>query len=896
MLPLPRYIVSILGSICLGSAIGVAATYPDLSKGRPLGVLDARVGANTRLGDDPVTLPSTQRGQAEAHVVRSAANPELLLATFQEGRYSDGGAIGCGYAVSHDGGLTWNRGLIPNLTSVTGGRFLRATDPVAGAGPQGDLYLQNLASPQDNFTVGAVVVSRSTDQGVTWSPPVSVFESTSRLLSPDKNWLAVNDFPGTPASGRLVSTWSNFVSNAAGATTSIDLVSSFSDDRGATWSAPTAITPAGGAHQGTQPVFLPDGSLYVVYVEFPPDGGRTLFNIQGRFSPDGGRTYSATAIKIVDRVSGWVDPVVRHGNFLPSATVSRQSGELFVTYVAVVSGTPRIHVTKSSDRGSTWSRPVVVSDQPAGVSVMNPVIAVTTDGRNVSVVFMDKRHAKDGLNFVDHYAAGTVDGGTTWLPNFRLTELSSDIRYGPRTPGGVMLGDYLGLAPSLTPDQPCVAVWCDTRTGDSDPYGVRFLPAATADFQTWLRAHGLRSATADTDGDGSPELIEFANGTNPRRANSGESLVLRRVNPTTLDLAWTQRPAADLPIVHVAQGDLQLPSPFSPPTQSDHLALPGDLLPSTVPPEGLVWRGVRATLPPDSPATVARFFSPGSNESPIRESEAAANGTDARLVNLSSRARVGPGVSPLIVGFTIDGNKSILVRATGPTLTALGVEPALAEPRLTLSAAASGLVLSNDRWQQGGATAELFSRLGAFAFSAGSRDAALALALGAQGYTAIVSAANDGAGIALAEIYDADNPAGSRRGPRLINLSTRGTSGEGHDALIAGLVIAGTQPRRVLIRAVGPTLASLGVTETLPDPVLTLYRGSVRIASNDDWEISRSAAALAEQAVRLGAFPLAAESLDAALLITLAPGAYTVVVTGADGRSGVALVEVYDAD
>ena len=136
---------------CLAGATGLHGAYPDLSKGRAPLVLDPRVGANVRLGEDPGALPATRRGQAEPHLVRSAFNPDLLLATFQEGRYPDGGAVNCGYSLSRDGGLTWSRGLIPNLTTSSGGRFIRATDPVAGAGPQGELYLQVLTSTRGAF-------------------------------------------------------------------------------------------------------------------------------------------------------------------------------------------------------------------------------------------------------------------------------------------------------------------------------------------------------------------------------------------------------------------------------------------------------------------------------------------------------------------------------------------------------------------------------------------------------------------------------------------------------------------------------------------------------------------------------------------------------------------------
>ena len=101
------------------------------SKGTPPTVLNSWVAPNTILGGDPSDLPTESRQQAEPHIFRSFTNPQIMLATFQEGRRSDGGAASCGYALSKDGGYTWNRALIPNLTEVNGGSYFRATDPVA---------------------------------------------------------------------------------------------------------------------------------------------------------------------------------------------------------------------------------------------------------------------------------------------------------------------------------------------------------------------------------------------------------------------------------------------------------------------------------------------------------------------------------------------------------------------------------------------------------------------------------------------------------------------------------------------------------------------------------------------------------------------------------------------
>jgi hypothetical protein len=277
--------------------------------------------------------------------------------------------------------------------------------------------------------------------------------------------------------------------------------------------------------------------------------------------------------------------------------------------------------------------------------------------------------------------------------------------------------------------------------------------------------------------------------------------------------------------------------------------------------------------------------------------ESAAARTDGRLINLSTRGRSGTGANQMTVGFVLEGAKPMLVRAAGPGLTALGLPDALTDPRLQLRAVASDLNRTNDNWSEAGsgANSALFSRLGAFPFAPASLDAALALDLAAQGYTATVSGANNAVGVTLVEAYDASPVPGAPAGPRLLNLSTRGEVGSGGNLLIAGFVLRGQQPRRVLIRAVGPGLAEFGLANPLADPALTLYRGDSVLAQNDDWETSRSSGTIAAVAARLGAFPLKAESLDAALLVTLPPGGYTVVISGAEGAAGLALVEVYDA-
>ncbi|MBL9189254.1 MAG: DVUA0089 family protein [Opitutaceae bacterium] len=133
---------------------------------------------------------------------------------------------------------------------------------------------------------------------------------------------------------------------------------------------------------------------------------------------------------------------------------------------------------------------------------------------------------------------------------------------------------------------------------------------------------------------------------------------------------------------------------------------------------------------------------------------------------------------------------------------------------------------------------------------------------------------------------------------RLANISTRGHVGTGANAMICGFVVTGTTPKRVLIRAVGGgTLAAFGVSGTLANPELTLFDGTSRtINHNGDWGNQSAATEVMAAAVRVGAFALPTGSNDAALLTSLAPGNYTALVTDADNATGVALIEVYDAD
>lgn len=265
----------------------------------------------------------------------------------------------------------------------------------------------------------------------------------------------------------------------------------------------------------------------------------------------------------------------------------------------------------------------------------------------------------------------------------------------------------------------------------------------------------------------------------------------------------------------------------------------------------------------------------------------------SRIVNLSIRSTLGPGAPSLTVGFVVKGaGKSLLMRGAGPALTQFGLAGALTDPRLSYFAGAR-LVGGNDNWSAAPNAAAIVTaaaQVGAFAFSAGSADAAVLTTLDGDGYSAQISGATNGGGVVLVELYDANAQAASR----LVNVSARALVGLGDDVLVAGFVVTGNAPKTLVIRAVGPTLAAFGVDGVLADPRLELFHSGATApdVTNDNWG---GGDALGAAFAARGAFPLqAADSRDAALLVTLQPGAYSARVSGVANTTGEALVEIYE--
>jgi hypothetical protein len=279
------------------------------------------------------------------------------------------------------------------------------------------------------------------------------------------------------------------------------------------------------------------------------------------------------------------------------------------------------------------------------------------------------------------------------------------------------------------------------------------------------------------------------------------------------------------------------------------------------------------------------------------ESRAALVGSGSRLVNVSTRADVLTGGGIAIAGFVITGpageNKQVLIRGIGPALSEFSVPGVLAQPTITLFNSANAAMDSNTGWGTNADTAAIVTasaQVGAFALTSGSADSAMLENLMPGQYSVELTGVGSTTGIGLVEVYETNTSDAAQ----LINISTRGEVGTGGNILIAGFVVEGNQPATVLVRAVGPALSNFGVAGALANPVLTVFNsGGSPIATNTGWGTGVNPSQITSVGASVGAFALAPGSADSALVLTLAPGNYSMEVTGANGTTGIALAEVY---
>jgi photosystem II stability/assembly factor-like uncharacterized protein len=258
-----------------------------------------------------------------------------------------------------------------------------------------------------------------------------------------------------------------------------------------------------------------------------------------------------------------------------------------------------------------------------------------------------------------------------------------------------------------------------------------------------------------------------------------------------------------------------------------------------------------------------------------------------QALNISTRVKVETGNGVLIGGFIVTGNepKTVVVRGLGPTLRDFGLSDFLTDPTLELRRADGSVLNQNDNWEDNSAQAAQLSGLG-LAPKYSSESAIVATLDPNASYTAILAGKDGGTGVGVVEIYDVNQIANSQ----LANLSTRGFVQNGSNVMIGGFILGGSSNAQVALRGIGPTLAQFGLSPVLADPTLELHDSNgVLLISNDDWQSDSTSAG------QLSAHGLApGNQKESGIFTLLPPGAYTAILAGKDGGTGLGLVEIYN--
>lgn len=382
--------------------------------------------------------------EAEPHLAVNPARSANLIAAWQQDRWNNGAARGIGTAVSQDGGATWAQAALP-FSICAGGTFERASDPWVTIGPTGIAYQMALAVTGSVFAAGslnAMLVSRSTDGGVTWSQPLSLIQDTAPFFN-DKNSITAD-----PTDPRFVyAAWDRLRQNAGG-----PAYLARSEDSGLSFAPALPVFDPGPTAQiiGAEVVVAGDGTVLYVFtlIEALPNN-RTGSSLNVLRSADHGVTWSAP-IRIAEMLAtGTRDPqtgaVVRDGALLAHAAAGSRT--VVVTFQdARFSGGARdgIAFVQSEDSGRTWTEPAGINGVP-GAAAYTAQPVVLADG-TVSVAYFDFRsNTPDPATLPTNYWMATTRDGVNWTE----TSIAGpfNLQAAPNA-NGLFVGDYMGFAAS----------------------------------------------------------------------------------------------------------------------------------------------------------------------------------------------------------------------------------------------------------------------------------------------------------------------------------------------------------------------------------------------------------------------------------------------------------------
>lgn len=422
-----------------------------------LNVLDeVPTGPNVLCNQDQTT-----QAQNETSIDVNPSNPNHIIASSNDYRLRvnppPDGDVRAGYYVSFDGGNTWPGDGIIDISTIP--NTFAAGDPAIAIHDTNNVYFGYIAFNRNTDNAGGLAVSKSTDGGLTWLDPVVVAWNSLSVFH-DKDYIAVDATGGT-FDGNLYVTWTRFEYGAP-------IYFSRSTDGGASFSTPYQISDTNiSFNQGSLPVVGPDGVVYVTWLNYDTSVIRMVK------STNGGASFGTPfPVASVDEIPSPLPGAGFRDDSFPTMAVDPNNGYVYVAWSDYRNGDADIYFTRSTDGGTSWSAPVRINDDPLynNAHQFFPWMDVAPNGK-IFVGWYDSRLDPTPLNqplLYDEYVTASTDGGLTFSPNQRISEVTSDSSIGGFNPP--FIGDYSGLAAT---NDFVFPAWVDTRRAQEDIYTQR---------------------------------------------------------------------------------------------------------------------------------------------------------------------------------------------------------------------------------------------------------------------------------------------------------------------------------------------------------------------------------------------------------------------------------------
>jgi hypothetical protein len=471
--------------------------------------------------------------EIEPWIDSNPSDARNLITGWQQDRWSNGGARGLVAGYTKDGGRTWKRVPIPKISLCTGGSYQRASDPWVSIAPDGTAYFMSLATNEILSTFGrnAMLVSRSTDSGASWSDPIVLKKDEPGQILNDKNsltadpndadfayavWDRFRDFTippgsadegavkaqagagdGVPAARERARQLSELAKSGRQPTEVFfkgPAVFTRTTDGGDTWEPIKQIHDPGANAQTINNLVVvpPSGTVFDFFTEISPNGGTRIGFVR---SFDKGATFGkpryATPIATVfGSVTPDTDELVRDASILFDTAVDPANGNLYLVWQDVrFSGVDEVAFSMSTDGGGSWSSPVRINKTPRSKNILRqqaiiPSIEVGPGGRLVATYYDYRFDRDDGKESTDYWAvicdSSKLDckKPSNWGLELRLTRDSFNLLHAP-VARGYFLGDYMGLVDARSKVFPAFGIADGNDLTDIFTRPIRFGSAGT---------------------------------------------------------------------------------------------------------------------------------------------------------------------------------------------------------------------------------------------------------------------------------------------------------------------------------------------------------------------------------------------------------------------------------